>query len=822
MTRTIHGISIDDLSVFIARKQPLTGAVSASPLGGTDSLPNAILLPRLKGEPCRFDLGPIPHPRGSGLDWPLEAIADSTHGVGRIPTSTLLQRIESGNTATWNHGTLSDAVLTDSLAEAISQLDTAKDLDREIIFVMPNHWGENLQQEMIDAFQSQQVPCKMLWRPVAAGLEWCHKFAGQLDHKGRKSRESIGKLLSVHLGFDNFEITELDLVVWDTQHQGRFIVPARERPHTDNRVPSFGFRRACTTLNQKIASVSGPKKTQVERYSQVWKRFWCTNELRHSSASSLRPGELYDANQNEFERPLLNTTQLSFQEFEQRLRLIKHRLRGHYDGIVFSGELVHRSTHTDQRGWEWLSVQLGVTTPCRLIENVNTECGVLAKGACRFGENLELQLPTYLDTLPQIEMVISEGGEPTWINLLEHDQKWVDGGKLWERPERIQNLSISAGSVDLKLAVAHEEFEQVREVVTDLPQAADEAEEISLSVQVFPAQGKARIGIHPDREEFFAGERVFVDWKGMKTFRTEDGQTTDKASYLNHLPRSYPEILPRIHSRKNWPNAKRSLNLLGECIRSNEPRAIVERALTRTRSALQQKDQSLYPQDATAFGSDGCSPDGFNITDFLDRVWPYYLRNNPSGFVRAIAYSHVDHEELTKRILHELQRRYVDADFVLAAGKCLRLSHDVSIFANAMLHTSVGEKKLTWWKALAELLRFRDSATQCISSEDCLSLVELALEKFRRERERSMGKEVFRQMCLSIVYLLRRRAFDDTFLEPESDLALEVKSEFQMARKAAKNGSLRMIGGSIDLPQQLQLIIDYVDRKGKGQLLIGG
>ncbi|MDB4353655.1 hypothetical protein N9Z64_02910, partial [bacterium] len=231
---------------------------------------------------------------------------------------------------------------------------------------------------------------------------------------------------------------------------------------------------------------------------------------------------------------------------------------------------------------------------------------------------------------------------------------------------------------------------------------------------------------------------------------------------------------------------------------------------------------SLYPQDATAFGSDGCSPDGFNITDFLDRVWPYYLRNNPSGFVRAIAYSHVDHEELTKRILHELQRRYVDADFVLAAGKCLRSSHDVSIFANAMLHTSVGEKNLTWWKALAELLRFRDSATQCISSEDCLFLVELALEKFRRERERNMGKEVFRQMCLSIVYLLRRRAFDDTFLEPESHLALEVKSEFQMARKAAKNGSLRMIGGSIDLPQQLQLIIDYVDRKGKGQLLIGG
>jgi hypothetical protein len=29
------------------------------------------------------------------------------------------------------------------------------------------------------------------------------------------------------------------------------------------------------------------------------------------------------------------------------------------------------------------------------------------------------------------------------------------------------------------------------------------------------------------------------------------------------------------------------------------------------------------------------------------------------------------------------------------------------------------------------------------------------------------------------------------------------------------------MGGAVNLPAQLQLIIDYVDRKGKGQLLIG-
>jgi hypothetical protein len=103
----------------------------------------------------------------------------------------------------------------------------------------------------------------------------------------------------------------------------------------------------------------------------------------------------------------------------------------------------------------------------------------------------------------------------------------------------------------------------------------------------------------------------------------------------------------------------------------------------------------------------------------------------------------------------------------------------------------------------------------------CEELIKIAQRKFDESVNTGNGGETFRLVSLVIVYTLRRRAFDDSFLDPESKLALQIKEGFRKARADAKSGRLRLIGGSVDLSQQLQLIIDYIDRRGKGQLLIG-
>ena len=74
---------------------------------------------------------------------------------------------------------------------------------------------------------------------------------------------------------------------------------------------------------------------------------------------------------------------------------------------------------------------------------------------------------------------------------------------------------------------------------------------------------------------------------------------------------------------------------------------------------------------------------------------------------------------------------------------------------------------------------------------------------------------------MAMVYMLRRRAFDDEFLPPESESAEWIKAEFRAAKIDASTGRLVLMGGAVNLQEQLQLIIDYIDRCGKGQLLIG-
>jgi hypothetical protein len=210
-----------------------------------------------------------------------------------------------------------------------------------------------------------------------------------------------------------------------------------------------------------------------------------------------------------------------------------------------------------------------------------------------------------------------------------------------------------------------------------------------------------------------------------------------------------------------------------------------------------------------------------SLQEFMDIAWPYYLKHRLAHFVRAVAYTHVDHQEFHEYLLEAITGFYMQEDFVIAAGKCLRLPEHVLAFFRACLSgRALIHMNSTRLKAASELLRFRANATKLMPSDLCLSLMKIACDIFERERQRGRGNELFRHVCLVIVYTLRRRAFDDNFLDPESDLAIRIKGEFRKALVDAKERRLRLMGGSVDLAQQLQLIIDYVDRQGKGQLLL--
>jgi len=818
------GISVDDLWIRYAcnvKESAQTNRVEFGQFGNHGSFPNAILLPRIDGEPFRFDVGDVPHARGSGLTWPSEAIVDTDHGSGRLPIGRLLNRIEASNSFVWAIEEKRSFSCTDALAGAIAQ--ACPNYQGEIVFVVPNHWNVELQQALLDSFQKENLRCKLLWRPIAAALEWTEFYAKQLESLLCDTKDHSEMLLSVFLGYGEIEITELKLVDWNANNGLRCIVPGRRRPSPTERFPGFGFRQVLNELSKNQASVSNPLLDQEDLMSYAWNQLWCRPNL-----GAFLSGFQYRLNgfsrvPDEVEQSVFGCKQLDFSELHVRLSASRAKLSRNYAGIVFSGPLAAAKLNDQRQVHEFVLESLDTQSDCVLIEDDKIGRGLLARGAHRFAARLASDLPTFLDTLPRLEMVILEKGEPTWIDLLEPDQKWVEGGKEWQRPERVQGLRLSPKSVDLKVAIAHEDFEHVREVVTNVPPTSDQTERVSLSVKMTPAQGNARIEIHPENESLFKNKRVFIDWKHMREFQDDHGNTKDKEGYLNSLPRIFPELLPRLSSGSKMRVARVSMEQLKQMFINQNRKESIELQLRQVRQHLQAKDQRMYPRDATAFDCEGnCVGNSYDLKSFMDSAWPYFQKEGPQGFIRAIAYTHVEYPLLEQFILQGLTNEYSLDEIVLAAGKCLRKPEHIAEFVKSFLRQlGRGGSSQTWWRALSEILRFRGNALQYVSSEECAMLLNRAGRVFASERARGEGGETFRLACLVVVYTLRRRAFDDSFLEPKSTLAESLKSEFKQARVDAKEGRIRLIQGSVNLSEQLQLIIDYVDRKGKGQLLIG-
>ncbi len=817
------GISADGLWLDCAYAKGGTenNNVESQPLGGHGKIPNAILLPRLEGEPFRFDFGSVPHPRGSGLQWPNEAKVDTINGSGRLPIGFILDRIGNNNSVTWRHD---DSILkyscSDAFASSLAQLYPS--FAGNFVLVVPNHWNVGQQQAVLDSFQRENIKCKLLWRPIAAAIEWTNEFQSRLEDLEPQGRDSVGKLLSIYVGYGDIEITELELVSWMNQTGRRSVVPGRMRPSKHERFPGFGFRQLIHKLSIEKSALRNPLLDSGDRMGCIWNQLWCTQNLdrylvdvRFARTTSAQVDQ-------DLERAICRMHQVDPQDLSVKLLQISKAIQREYSGIIISGPVANSRLDDEAPIAKMLLDSLDTYSSMTLVEGRDTPNGILARGAYRFSERLEEELPTYLDTLPRLEMVILEKGEPTWIDLLEPEQKWVEGGKEWRRPERVRNMSIAASSIDLKVAIAHEDFDHVREVVTGFPSIARATERVSLSVQMTPAQGNARIEIHPENQKLFGSQRVFIDWKHMTDFLSDTGERCNKEGYLNSYPRIFPELLPRLSSHRKIQLAHSFLVRIREAIEREEKVSVINRLWDNAKDMLRDKDQSMYPHDATAFDSDGNCHGIFRLAGFMDLAWPYFLKNKSSEFVRALAYTHVDYHEFHEMISERIRDSYVAEEYVVAAGKCLRTPGHISSFATSFLYQlRCGRAKLPWWKALAELLRFRGDATQLISSDDCTEIIRGAGNVFHQERMRRSGREVFRTVCMVIVYTLRRRAFDDTFLPPESELANWVKEEFRQARADSKSGKLRLMGGAVNLPAQLQLIIDYVDRKGKGQLLIG-
>ena len=822
------GVSLEALraNVALAEHGLDGGAIRAAPLPNCP-IPPAVLLPRVSGEPLRIDLMSPPHPRGTGDAWPPESVLRTNDGGGRLPLAFVWPALLQDARREWQWTTPEGVTQRVSPAEAIAGAfaalvdPCAKQSEEPLVLVVPNRLRMDRQQELIDACWSHGCRIKLLWRPVAAALAWVEQQAAGLLERTNHQDGSVGKLLCLHLGLDEFEATPLELVV-RPESGNQCLLPARSRPSAKlPPFPSFGLE----LLVRHAGSKSGHRTS--DDTNELWREMWTTYcPFEAMSALSTR----------EVDRPAISQQMIggddwrvvarvgnwfpppkSFRDFENWLGILKKELhQEQWLGVMVTGELATTQLIGQKRLWAYCldAITNESARQQSLVDGSPTEPrSMLARGAAIYAARLAEGRLAYLDSLPRIRTATYQSGVASWLDLLNPDDSYVEGGKPWHRPKPVDGLKIQMGQTCLDVALWHDEFPTARKVTATFPDAVVTDVPITLDVSVEPAQGNAHVEVIPRDAGTFGTRRLFLEWRRMEDL----GMTPD--DWLASLPRLFPGTLKRIASPTRWPTAESTMALYLQSPSTDN----LETAIRR----LSQKDQTIQTQPneeatATAISSDGEPPRGSSrildtfVEYLVERVAPENRRPG-SDKIRALTYTSTSNVDFQRYLIRRLKEdgTALERHNLAASGWCLSEPKKIAMFAK-VLERFLRDKPPSpnnWLKAFAEMLRYREHATCDIPSELGEKLTAQILDFFEYERTvRRSAKFLFRNSCLCIVYLLRRRAFDDDYLRPESELAEKVKAAFSAAITDLKGRRLQAIGGTIRLGQALQTMIDYINR----------
>ena len=846
---TAWGLSIEGMRVSLVEQSNFVTGISAAASGvrfhTLDSVLPSLLLPRLPRERTRLQSNKPLHPRGENDVWPPDSKVRDEDDGPRIPTALLWRGISETQQRSWRWNTPDGTLISKTpaflLAQSVSETlrcGSAK-LSDQVIAVVPNSLIMASQQLLLDECYHAALNVRLLWRPVAAALSWCQQFAEtveSLDHP-TDGDVSKGQLLSLHLGLDEIELTILELVQ-RTENGRTCLLPARRRPKREkDRIASFGMSYLLECARRFVKKPTAAANT-------IWQRLCGSDRTRQFLNEALeKPDSLLGQIIKSRGGSTGNLTKVAIPWYPQPRTgsCFEDWLRSQsvdfsaVCGVVLTGELAPLLVSESLPLWKHCLQLLGCTSiPRRLLLDDCTPGahGILAKGAAIHGHKLLAAVPSYLDTLPRIQTALSENGEPKWFDLLSSTDEYVDGGRLWKRPEPLGGMHIAKDQSQLELVLSHEEFPTVRKVSINFREPADCNISVVLDVSIQPAQGNARVEVVPQITDS-TFHRLPMEWKSMR-----DVDLTAE-EWINNQPTAFPPLMPRAPSDTNWQSTKKLICLyLGITKETSIFGQSQSVTLQEIAAALSKKDQNPVAQPneeatATAFSSDGnlARRDDKIVELFIDRAKQQLSSGTSSGrisndetAVRALGYTSTADEAFQVYLDRRIRKVVgnLQAAELIACGRCLRDPEIISRFASAtlqrLLESTDGVNN--WLKALGEILRYRYAATKEIDSGICLALLERILIVFERELLNRRFNQIFRNSCICIVCLLRRRMFDTDFLDLGTSPQIRAHEVFIKAIEDLKR-QRRTSGGTINISAALQDMLDCIDKRGPSLLQAG-
>ncbi|MBE7508243.1 MAG: hypothetical protein HS101_18430 [Planctomycetia bacterium] len=883
---TCVGIALGDFAVATASAHPMGDPQNQVGLIGPE-IPPSLVLGELAGEPNVIDLQAPPSLRGAGFAWPPNSRFSPSKGSARFPLAFAWPMLDHRDPPEWkwkaSERRETSCAPTDAIVLAVKKAleSTTGSLGRPTVsLVVPNTLDHESQDRLLRALRLELRNVSLLWRPIAGALTWVQKYGPEILKATRNRPSSgftpVGTVWTVHMGLDAFEVTELELIPWE--HDGvEVLLPARRLPV----LPSL-YDAGISWAEQLAFGVC---RDADDPEGTAWNLLWTTGWLRQvlcpskmkkldllvsESFLGIHGERAVDAGKDLARNLVGLISQEKSRSAESRCELTKSRQRfAPLDGPYAQDRLARRIAAASFD--EWLEELRGMTKSNlpilgmigtggfadldvegepwskRMVRRITEvpnlprsmiDCSgeILCRGAAFYASQCQSGLPSYLDALPELQLLVVREGEPTFENILRLEDPYVVGGK--EQVFELSGLGLKVRQEEnfLTLSVWREGHDSVREVRVEFPNQIRADTPVKLQIRITAGQGNPRIEVIPDLRIAFGGRRVHLDWsRAHDTGRSREEE-------LANVERTNPPLDPRLASYTSWRGGgtyqlpcARSLikGFLDELPRLRERQ--FENRIMNLIAVLRDKDPDYsshqIPDHATAVSSEGCLDgaclDSTLLTEFVSKLDDLLesgrFASAEDRIFRALGYCSADTPGLHSRLSSLLGNpRRIANHHLIAIGNCLRDPKEIVRFAKALhanFQSGTPRAPNDWMRALCRILQYREKAADEIPSTTCAAISEKCLGYLEQQLDEGSARYLYRHAGLSIVYLLRRRRRDDSYMAPESNLAKRIKETLWRAIRQFNSGQLTAVAGFVNLPHVTELMIKYVDRKGKGRLV---
>ncbi|MCB9902865.1 MAG: hypothetical protein H6831_00510 [Planctomycetes bacterium] len=724
---------------------------------------------------------------------------------------------------------------------------------QHLCLVIPNELSEARQQDLLDALSVGGREVSLLWRPIAAAFNWLELHASGLG-RAVETETSLGSLLCIHLGVDGFEACCLELILG--ADSGTWVLPARKRPRAKLNWPAGG-----RVLLESLLAFAWTEGGERERALGKWRAMWASPVIR-----GLCYGESVERVGESWGVPERISSLL-----KSRLGSSAHWLRsgearewsakianvvpdtGQLAGVVVTGELASLPVEGISLGEALVRERFPApSVPIEVEGSGVLARGCLARAAARYSARRAADLPTYLDTLPAIETLITRDAEPVWESLLQADEQYVPGGRPWVKEPRVGPLYISRGEKKLSLLVWLGSEDTVRSVEASFTVPPAERVEVELDIRMEPARGAARVEVVPKVPEALGRKGVLLDWLSAVPSGKSKGE---------HLA-SYERVCPALQPRKAWASRgawgdlwstpRLILGRILPRVRTGQDLAHPSEALRRDLEALRAALRQRPPVAETGLGEEGIASYGVTssegtlslrnhgdsslLDEFSERAIQAVLagecsrlsRGNMLACLGYICGDSKEHRTLIEALL--ARNEQPTQDECIFIGGCARSADHIRVFAKKILDadTIIVEYRV---KALAQALQLREEASGALVGEladdlawHCFEVVSRGIDanhaSWGGHEPALRFKYVERSNLVLMAFLLRTRIYEHDFMDPDSKLGTSCLQALNSGLKACKDQRLFPINGMVHGEELMRRVRDYINRRGSG--LISG